>query len=460
MPKDTILIKNALRIAVMDDAGTEISGGDILIEGRAIKSTGKNLRAPGAKIIDASGCVVVPGMINTHHHLYQTLTRNLPAVQDSKLFDWLVYLYEVWRHIDQEAVYASAQTGLGELLLTGCTTSSDHLYLFPGGKSDNLIDTEIEAAADIGIRFHPCRGSMSRGKSKGGLPPDDVVQTEAEIMKDCERLVNKYHDRKPLAMTRIALAPCSPFSVTTELLKLTAEMAKKWDVRMHTHLAETFDENDFCLKTLKLRPLAYMQSVGWLEEGRSWFAHCVHLNAREAALMGKTRTGVAHCPSSNLRLGSGIAPIRTYLDCKVPVSLAVDGSASNDCNDMLGEARNAMLVARVKSGVESMPARAALRIATRGGAAVLGRDDIGSLEPGKAADIAIFSLSGIDFAGSLSDPLAALLFCGSGHRAKHVLVNGKLVVKDGKLVRASEEKIAARANKAAAKLYKKAGITR
>jgi cytosine/adenosine deaminase-related metal-dependent hydrolase len=460
MPENKILIKNALRIAVMDDAGTEISGGDILVEGAVIKKMGKNLRAPGAKVIDASGCVVIPGLINTHHHLYQTLTRNLPAVQDSKLFDWLVYLYKIWRHIDQEAVYASAQTGLGEMLLTGCTTSSDHLYLFPGGKSANLIDTEIEAAAELGVRFQPCRGSMSRGESKGGLPPDDVVQTEEEIMKDCERLVNKYHDRKPLAMTRISLAPCSPFSVTTELLKITADMAEKWDVRMHTHLAETFDENDFCHKMLKMRPLAYMESVGWLEGGRSWFAHCVHLNDAEAALMGKTHTGVAHCPSSNLRLGSGIAPVRTYLNCKVPVSIAVDGSASNDCNDMMAETRNAMLVARVKNGVEAMPARDALCMATRGGAAVLGRDDIGSLDPGKAADIAIFSVDGIDFAGSLSDPVAALLFCGSGHRAKHVFVNGKQVVKNGRLARVSEEKIAARHNKAAAKLYKKAGVTR
>ncbi|MDD2773396.1 MAG: 8-oxoguanine deaminase [Elusimicrobiales bacterium] len=456
----TVLIKNALRIAVMDDAGTEISGGDIYIEGPEIKKTGKNLRVKADTVLDAKNCVVIPGMVNTHHHLYQTLTRNLPAVQDSKLFDWLAYLYEVWRHITPEGVNISAQVGLGELLLTGCTTSSDHFYLFPGGASADLIDAEIEAARLLGIRFHPCRGSMSRGKSKGGLPPDDVVQTEDEIMKDCERLVNKYHDRRRFAMTRIALAPCSPFSVTGELLKITAQMAKKWDVRMHTHLAETTDENDYCKSVCKMRPLEYMNSAGWLEGGRSWFAHCVHLTEAESRLLGKTGTGVAHCPSSNMRLGSGIAPVRMYLNHGVAVGIGVDGSASNDCNDIMGETRNAMLSARVKTGVAAMSARDALRLATRGGAAVLGRDDIGSLEPGKAADIAVFDMDRIDYAGAMSDPVAALLFCGTGHRAKYVLVNGELAVKDARLLRRGEREITAQANKTAAALYRKAAIIR
>ena len=453
----TLLIKNALRIARMNDTRDELADSDILIEGNVIKELGKGLQAKADRVIDARGCVVFPGFINTHHHLYQTLTRNLPAVQDSKLFDWLVYLYEVWRHVTPEGVNVSAQVGLGELLLTGCTTSSDHFYLFPGGKSADLIDREIEGAATVGMRFHACRGSMSRGKSKGGLPPDDVVQTEDEIMKDCERLVKKYHDRKPLAMTRVALAPCSPFSVTTELLKLTAEMAKKWDVRMHTHLAETIDEEAYCLQLHKMRPLAYMESVGWLEGGRSWFAHCVHMNEPESQLMGKTQTGVAHCPSSNLRLGSGIAPIRMYLKHQVPVGLGVDGSASNDGCDMLGEARQAMLVARVKSGVASMPARDALWIATRGGARVLGRDDIGELSPGKAADLAVFDLSGIEFAGSLSDPVAAALFCGASHKAKHVLVNGEPVVEDGRLLKVDERALAAKANALSREMLEKAG---
>ena len=453
----TLLIKNALVLARMDDARTEVAGGDLLIEGNVIKAVGKRLRAKADRTLNASGCVVVPGFVNTHHHLYQTLTRNLPAVQDKKLFDWLLYLYEVWRHVTPEDVYVSAQVGLGELLLTGCTTSSDHFYLFPGGKSANLIDREIEGAASVGMRFHSCRGSMSRGRSKGGLPPDDVVQTEDEILKDCERLVHKLHDPKPFAMTRIALAPCSPFSVTTELLKLTAELSKKWDVRMHTHLAETIDEETFCLELHKKRPLDYMESVGWLEGGRSWFAHAVHMNEEESRRMGATRTGVAHCPSSNLRLGSGIAPIRMYLDHKVPVGLGVDGSASNDCSAMLAEVRQAMLVARVRSGVASMPARDALWLATRGGAEVLGRDDIGELSPGKAADVAVFDVSGIDFAGSLSDPVAALLFCGASHKAKHVVVDGKVVVEDGRLTRVDETLVARKANRLSRRLLAEAG---
>ncbi|MBU2573574.1 MAG: 8-oxoguanine deaminase [Elusimicrobia bacterium] len=454
MKKKTLLIKNALTLATMDDAGREIKGGDVYIEGPEIKKVGKGLKVKADAVIDASGCVVVPGFINTHHHLYQTLTRNLPAVQDAKLFDWLIYLYEIWRRLDPEAVYVSAQTGLGELLLTGCTTSTDQLYVFPKKNSGLFIDTQIEAAKELGMRFHPTRGSMSRGRSKGGLPPDDVVQSEDFIMKDCERLVHKYHDKNKFAMTRIALAPCSPFSVTTELLKLTAEMAKKWGVRMHTHLAETNDEDDFCLKTLRMRPLEYMESAGWVSEGNAWFAHCVYINEKEAKKMGRTKTGAAHCPCSNLRLGSGIAPIRMFLDNKVPVGLAVDGSASNDASDMLGEVRQCMLVHRVKSGVASMPARDAFRIATRGGAAVLGRDDIGSITPGKAADLAIFDVSGLDFVGSQSDPLASLLFCGASHRTRYTVVNGKVVVKNGRLVNVDETKLTARANKAASRLLK------
>ena len=452
----TLLIRNALRVALMDDAGTEHEGGDVYIEGNAVRKVGRDLPVRADRVIDAKGCVVLPGFINTHHHLYQTLTRNLPAVQDHKLFDWLVYLYTVWRHLTPEGVFVSAQVGLGELLLTGCTTSSDHFYLFPGGKSADLIDREIEGARSVGIRFHACRGSMSRGKSKGGLPPDDVVQTEDEIMKDCERLVHAYHDPRPLSMTRVALAPCSPFSVTTELLKLTAQMAKQWDVRMHTHLAETIDEEQYCLELHKLRPLAYMESVGWLEDGRSWFAHAVHLNEDEARLMGKTRTGAAHCPTSNLRLGSGIAPIRMYLGHGVPIGLGVDGSASNDSSSMLAEARQAMLVSRVKAGVSSMPARDALRLATRGGAQVLGRDDIGELAPGKAADIAIFDLNGIDFAGAWADPVAAVLFCGASHKARWVVVNGEVVVEERRLVRVNEELVARQANALSKDLLEKA----
>lgn len=453
----TILIKNALTVFTCDGKNTEIKGGDIYIEGPEIKQVGKNLDVKADETIDAKGCVVIPGMINTHHHLYQVLTRNLPAVQDSKLFDWLVYLYEIWKHVTPEAVYSSAKAGLAELLLTGCTTVSDHFYVFPKATSKYLIDEEIRAAQELGVRFHPCRGSMSRSKKDGGLPPDEVVQTEDEIMQDCERLVNKYHDTSKFSMLQIALAPCSPFSVTSELLSLTAKAAEKWDVLMHTHLAETKDEDDFCLDVLKMRPLEYMESVGWLN-GRSWFAHCVWLNEQESKKMAKSKTGVSHCPVSNLRLGSGIAPIRTYLNDGVNVSLAVDGSASNDSGDMLGEARQAMLVARVKSGVDSMPARDALKIASNGGAKVLHRDDLGSIEPGKAADIALFDVNRIEYAGSISDPLASLLFCGVSHRAKHVLVNGNQVVKDFRLAHLDEQEIFAHTNKIALAMYDKAGI--
>ena len=450
---ETLLIKNALRIATMNDAREEIAGGDIYVEGNVIKQVGKGLKVKADRVLDAADCVVFPGFVNTHHHLYQTLPRNLPAVQDHKLFDWLLYLYEVWRKITPECVNVSAQVGLGELLLTGCTTSSDHFYVFPRGISPELIDREIEGARAVGVRFHACRGSMSRGKSKGGLPPDDVVQTEDVILKDCERLVKAYHDRAPFAMTRVALAPCSPFSVTTELLALTARMAKEWDVRTHTHLAETLDEEEFCLKLHKKRPLDYMESVGWLE-GRSWFAHCVHMNEEESRRMGRTRTGVAHCPTSNLRLGSGIAPARMYLQHKVPLGLGVDGSASNDSSDMLAEVRQAMLVARVKSGVDSMPARDALWVATRGGAEVLGRDDIGSLQAGKAADFSLFDVSGLDYAGALSDPVAAVVFCGAGHRTKATVVNGKIVVENGRLTLVDEGDLARRANRLAQELLR------
>ncbi len=448
----SILIKNSLKLVLMDDKFTEMENGDIYIEGPEIKKIGKNLDIKADYEIDASNCLVLPGFINTHHHLYQTLTRNLPKAQNAKLFDWLVYLYDIWRKIDSNGIYTSAQVGLGELLLTGCTTSSDHLYLFPKNNSENFIDREIEAASEIGIRFHAARGSMSRGVSDGGLPPDDVVQKEDVIMKDCERLVDKYHNKDKFAMTRVLLAPCSPFSVTTELLKITALMAKKWDIKIHTHLAETCDEDDFCIKLHKMRPLDYMESVGWLENGNAWFAHCVYINEEEAGRMAKTGTGVAHCPSSNLRLGSGIAPIRMFLDKKVPVGLAVDGSASNDSSDMLAELRQAMLVHRIKSGAASMPARDVFRMATRGGAEILGRNDIGSLEEGKAADIAVFDLSGIEFAGSVSDPLASLLYCGMNHKTKYTIVNGKIVVKEGRLVNIDEKKLAEKANKIASNL--------
>ncbi|OGR84335.1 MAG: 8-oxoguanine deaminase [Elusimicrobia bacterium RIFCSPHIGHO2_02_FULL_57_9] len=453
--KPPILIKNALRVALMDDARTELSDADVLIKGRVILAAGHGLEDDSAQVLDARGCVVVPGFINTHHHLCQALTRNIAAVQDAKLFDWLSYLYTVWRHLTPEAAGMGALVGLSELLLTGCTTSSDHTYLFPLGRSAELIDRQIEAARKLGMRFHPTRGSMSVGASHGGLPPDDVTQDEEEILRDAERLVKTYHDPGPYSMCRIGLAPCAPFSVSPELMKTSAAQAKRWGVRLHTHLAETLDEEIYCLERYQLRPLDFIESVGWLE-GNAWFAHMVHLKPEEVRRLAAAKTGVSHCPSSNLRLGSGIAPVRDYLDAGVAVGLGVDGSASNDSGDMLGELRQCLLVHRARSGVKSMPARDVLWMATRGGAKLLGRDDIGRIGPGQAADLAIFDLNKVDYAGSLSDPVTALLFCGLSHRSKWTIVNGKVVVENGRLVNADEQEITEQANKTARELLEKA----
>ncbi len=450
-----LLIKNARRVVTMDDAGTELADADVLVRGRVIVAVGKDLEEPGAQVLDARGCVVIPGMINTHHHLCQALTRATPAAQDAKLFDWLVYHYTVWRHLTPEYAAAGARVGLGELLLTGCTTSSDHTYLYPQGVT-GIVDAQIEAARTLGIRFHPTRGSMSVGTSKGGLPPDDCTQDEAEILRDGERLVHKYHDPSPYSMCRVGLAPCAPFSVSPELMKETAAQAKKWKVRMHTHLCETIDEETYCLERYKMRPVDYLESLGWLDDN-VWFAHMVHVNDDEIKRLAKARTGIAHCPSSNQRLGSGVPPVRKYLDAGVSVGLAVDGSASNDTSDMLGEARQALLVHRVKSGVGSMPARDVLRMATRGGAAVLGRDDVGQLAPGKAADIAVFDTHRIDYAGAAGDPAASLLFCGASHRTKWTIVDGKIVVADGRLVNADEAAVVREADAACLDLLRKAG---
>ncbi|HOW27587.1 MAG TPA: 8-oxoguanine deaminase [Elusimicrobiota bacterium] len=442
----TLLIKNALLVATMDDQRRRLPNTDIYIEGPRIKQVGSRLKVTADRVLDARDCVVIPGMVNTHHHLYQTLTRNVPAVQSAELFDWLIHLYQIWRNITPEGVYVSAQVGLGELLLTGCTTSSDHFYLFPKGQPGDLIDREIRAAREVGMRFHPGRGSMSLGKSKGGLPPDDVVQKEDVILKDCERLVSRYHDAERFSMCQINLAPCSPFSVTAELLKESAGMARRLKLKAHTHLAETMDEERFCLERFGKRPLDYMASVDWI--GRPfWYAHAVHLNDEEIKKMAETKTGAAHCPTSNLRLGSGIAPYPKMRDAGVPVGLGVDGSASNDSSDMLAEARMCLLVHRIRSGVKSTTTDSVLWTATRGGAEVLGRDDIGSIEPGKAADIALFDLNRLDYAGAWHDPLAAILFAGAGHRARWVLVNGEIVVDGGRLTRVDEESLTRRANK-------------
>jgi cytosine/adenosine deaminase-related metal-dependent hydrolase len=431
MPR--ILIKNPVLIATMDDDHSEIKNGHILIEDEKIVSIGTEIVDTSAdEVIDAKNMVVVPGFVNTHHHFYQTLTRNIPKMQKSSLFPWLENHYMIWRELTEEGVAVSTRTAIAELMLSGTTTTSDHLYLFPQKASPYLLDIEIEVAREMGIRFYPTRGSMSLGKSQGGLPPEEVIQSEEEIQKDTERLVNKYHDESDGAMLRIALAPCSPFSVTKELMIQTAEYAKAKKLLIHTHLAETQDEEEFCMEKFNHRPIDYIKSLGWLEEN-AWFAHAVVLSDDDIQKLGHAGCSCSHCPSSNMRLGSGIARIKESLEHNVNVSLAVDGSASNDSSNMLSELRNALLLSHLRNEQYWLTTREVLWMATRGGAKALGRDDIGQIALGKQADLAIFSLNSMEYAGSLSDPLAALLFTVRMSPVNYLIVNGKIKVKDGKL---------------------------
>jgi cytosine/adenosine deaminase-related metal-dependent hydrolase len=446
-----ILIRNALVVVTQDENLGELSDVDILIDGNHIAEVKKDIDTADAEVLDASGCIVVPGFVNTHHHLFQVLTRNLVAVQDAKLFDWLVYLYNVWENITVQDVRAASLAGLGELLLTGCTTSSDHHYLCPQDAGGDLFVSAAEAARELGIRFQLTRGSMSLGKSDGGLPPDSVIEDQETILKDSQRVIELLHDPNKYSMCRVSLAPCSPFSVTAELMRETAVLAREHKVRLHTHLAETHDETEYCLERFGKRPLDYIEELDWLDSD-CWFAHCVCLNDDEIKRMGQAKAGVAHCPTSNLRLGSGIAPVPAMLAANVPVGLAVDGSASNDSSNMLRELQQALLVHRVGTAVDSMTARMVLKMATLGGAAVLGRDDIGRISPGYAADIAIFDLSGLAYAGSHQDPLASLLFCGIDSRAKNVIVNGNIVVKDKELCSVDQKLVNQQARQAAIRL--------
>ncbi len=456
MASNPLLLKNCHTVATLADGVAPLRGVDILAERGRIAGVGPALRAPdGARVLDCSRCVVYPGFVNTHHHLYQTLTRNIPAVQDAKLFDWLVGLYEIWRELDTEAIEVSTRVGIGELLLSGCTTTTDHFYVFPRGAPREFLDVEIETALAMGARFHPTRGSMSRGRSQGGLPPDDVVQDPETILKDCDRLIAKYHDPKPHAMCRIALAPCSPFSVTTGLLRDTIRFAREKGVICHTHLCETRDEEAYCLQTHGLRPLEYMESVDWVGPD-VWYAHGIHFNEAEIDRLARTGTGIAHCPTSNLRLGSGICPVPRMLEKGVRVGLGVDGSASNDSSNFLREIQMALLVHRVGTGVEAMPAHRVLRMATAGGADVLGRPELGRIAPGCAADFAAFNLERIDFAGAMADPVAAPVFCGGGIRAEYTIVGGRVVVENGRLVGEDEARLFHRANEIAARMLRAA----
>ncbi len=478
----TLLVKNATVLVTMDDHQREIPEGGLFVRDGFIEAVGQVSDLPTAadEVLDLRGHLFLPGLVNTHHHFYQTLTRAVPAAQDANLFNWLKTLYPIWARLTPEDIFISTQTALAELALSGCTTASDHLYLFPNGAH---LDDEIAAAREIGVRLQASRGSMSLGESKGGLPPDSVVDTEDAILKDSQRLIQRYHDAKPGAFVQIVLAPCSPFSVTGELMKQSAALARQYGVHLHTHLAETEDEQQFCLQKFGYRPVPYMQSVDWVGED-VWFAHAVYVNNEEVKTFAKCGCGVAHCPSSNMRLASGIAPVREYLKAGVKVGLGVDGSASNDGSHMLAEVRQAMLLARLKEGITGfsrsdpspnpspkgdgrtnspllsgegagvrslMTAREALRLATRGGAAVLGRSDIGSLEVGKCADFFAINLNRLDYAGALHDPVAAAVFC-QPVRADYTVIGGRLVVREGQLVTLDERKLVESHNRAAKRL--------
>jgi len=453
-----ILLKNIYRLMTSPDA-PGLSGYDLFIMDGIVAEVAETIDKPQGccRTIDSSHHVVIPGLVNTHHHFYQTLTRNLPAVQDAKLFDWLVYLYDIWKHIDADAVYYSSMLAMGELLKTGCTAAADHHYLYPAAFDGDIMELQFQAADTLGMRFSPTRGSMSLGKKDGGLPPDSVVQTEDEILRDSQRVIEKYHDPSPDAMRKIILAPCSPFSVSKDLMKESAHLAREYGVRLHTHLAETEDENDFCLESYGKRPLALMEECDFLGPD-VYYAHGIHFNEAELRQLAATGTSVAHCPSSNMRLGSGICRVREMIDMGIPVSLAVDGSASNDSSDMLGEARNALLLQRVRYGSSGIRVPEVFEIASPNGAAMLGFTRSGKLEPGFSADAAIFDVSGFEYAGSHSDPLAALLFTGYNHEALYTIVNGRIVVENGHLLGVDEAVLAEKGNKAAVRLLQAAGL--
>lgn len=456
----TFLVKNAAVLVTMDGARREIPGGGLFIRDGFIEKVGPSADLPveADEVLDLTGYLLMPGMVNTHHHFYQTLTRAVPAAQNANLFNWLKTLYPIWARMRPEDIYISTKTALAELALSGCTTASDHLYLFPNG---SRLDDEIAAAQEMGMRIHASRGSMSLGESQGGLPPDSVVDSEVDILKDSVRLIEAYHDPKPGSMVQIVLAPCSPFSVTGELMKQSAALARQYGVQLHTHLAETQDEEAFCLQQFGHRPVAYMEAVDWLGPD-VWFAHGVHINTTEIDVFAHHGCGVAHCPSSNMRLASGIAPVNNYIRAGVKVGLGVDGSASNDGSHLLAEARQAMLLARLGAGLagaslstEDAPplltGRQALELATIGGARVLGRADIGSLEPGKCADFIAFDLNKLETAGALHDPVAALVFC-QPQNTDYTVVNGEYVVKEGNLVHLDISRHIEIHNQAAARL--------
>lgn len=456
----TLLIRRAAMLVTMDDHRRDIPDGGLFIQDGFIQEVGPTGELPETadEVLDLSGHIVLPGLINTHHHFYQTLTRAVPQAQDANLFNWLKTLYPIWARMTPEDIRVSTQVALAELALSGCTTAADHLYLFPNGSK---LDDEIEAARETGLRLHASRGSMSLGESQGGLPPDSVVEDEESILKDTQRLIETYHQAQPGAYVQVVVAPCSPFSVTPELMRQSAALARDYGVRLHTHLAETEDEEDFCLDNFGHRPVGYMRELDWIGSD-VWFAHSIYVNRDEIDLYSQTGCGVAHCPSSNMRLASGIAPVMDMLVAGVNVGVGVDGSASNDSSHLLGEARHAMLIARLRAGLQGasrtgdegqtlMSARQALEMSTRGGAAVLGRPDIGSLEPGKCADFIALDLNRLEYAGALHDPVAAILFCAP-LQVDYNVVGGRFVVQGGELVNLEIDRLVREHNQAAARL--------
>ncbi len=449
----SLLLRNARVVATMD--GREIDDGSVLVRDGWIEEVGSadEVAATADEVVDLTDHVLLPGLVNTHHHLYQTLTRSVPAAQDSGLFDWLRALYPVWARMTPDHVRAATTIGLAELALSGCTTAFDHHYLWPGGAR---VDDQVEGASPVGVRFHVSRGSMSLGESQGGLPPDRVVEDEVAIIEDSMRVVGAFHDPAPGAMVRVVLAPCSPFSVTSHLMTDTADLARELGVSLHTHIAETVDEERFCLERFGKRPVEHMEGLGW-SGGDVWYAHAVHVADDEVARRGRAGTGVAHCPTSNMRLASGIAPIRRYVAAGVPVGLGVDGSASNDGSNMLREVRQALLLNRlaVSPGVGEgalIGARTVLELATKGGAAVLGRDDIGVIAPGKAADLISLDLNRLELAGAWQDPVAAVALCDVG-RVDNSWVGGARIVADGQLTTLELQPIIAEHNRLSAALF-------
>ena len=471
MAMTTLLIQNAHTIATLNDAGDELSNASIFVRNNCIEAIGPAHALPSTadRVINAQHHVVIPGMVNTHHHMSQSLTRAIPGVQNAELFSWLRGLYPIWAGLQPDMIYASTQTAMAELLLSGCTTSSDHLYIYPNGVK---LDDCIHAAREIGMRFVATRGSMSVGQSKGGLPPDRVVEQEDAILKDTQRLITQFHDASHGAMTQVAVAPCSPFSVSQDLMRLSAEMARHYGVRLHTHLAENDHDIAYSLEKFNRTPTQYAEDLGWLGDD-VWHAHCVKLDDEGISLFAATRTGIAHCPCSNMRLASGIAPIRKMIEAGVPVGLGVDGSASNDAAHMLNEARQAMLLARLRKSLEApqvtadgqtvfgcdtapmeMTARDALRLATRGGAEVLGRNDIGQLSVGYCADMALFDLRSLSFAGgAVHDAIGSLMLCSSAP-ASYTIVNGRVVVSEGQLATLDLGRVIERHNQFAMQLAK------